>query len=290
MIEYYYVSSHLRGFDLRLDHSCLFTFLTTTMKSHTVSHESGAAEQDKPKLSPNFGLGSKLHSYDQCAWVDCMNQRTAQDTRLPLCSGCRCARYCSLEHQRNDWENHKPDCKRHQEAISLLSSLPNADQKGTKDLYPLLTSWIHKHMPTLSDALVSSLDLPSHPQRQRDWGLHLSVRYRAGQPAPLAFEIERVMECNLDFMRRRFEGYEELLNKRRQYEERSLQTDWWSYGAGVVFLNVFLPGERRPIITRMLPITFSNSQANSVPSISWREELFMKINLGIVEKWQPVEE
>jgi len=42
----------------------------------------------------------------QCAYCG----QTA--TKLLLCSGCKAVRYCSAEHQKDDWKKHRAQCKK----------------------------------------------------------------------------------------------------------------------------------------------------------------------------------
>jgi len=50
-------------------------------------------------------------------------QGPAGDEKLKLCSGCGLVAYCSKEHQREDWKNHKTTCQqKHKKANTSSSS------------------------------------------------------------------------------------------------------------------------------------------------------------------------
>lgn len=44
----------------------------------------------------------------KCAWCD----KTSNGTPFMVCSGCKNGFYCSREHQKLDWKNHKEFCQR----------------------------------------------------------------------------------------------------------------------------------------------------------------------------------
>jgi len=46
----------------------------------------------------------------QCAAQDCTAHETADGDALKICSGCKKVRYCSLEHQKAHWKEHKKEC------------------------------------------------------------------------------------------------------------------------------------------------------------------------------------
>ena len=52
------------------------------------------------------------------------------NTKLFTCGGCGIVQYCSKEHQRQDWENHKHDCKALQRCRERMPSVP-ADARRT---------------------------------------------------------------------------------------------------------------------------------------------------------------
>lgn len=72
-------------------------------------------EGTKPPLPPEDVslLRGSLHSHMKCSLRGCFRTTTPEDTPLKLCNG-KCgglARYCSVDHQRTHWAQHKMFCQ-----------------------------------------------------------------------------------------------------------------------------------------------------------------------------------
>jgi MYND finger len=62
------------------------------------------------------------------------------DTNVRRCSRCKTAHYCSQEHQRLDWKQHKPDCKRIQQKLDNLMATTSMANSLFYNTNPLRTS------------------------------------------------------------------------------------------------------------------------------------------------------
>jgi hypothetical protein len=66
---------------------------------------------DEPKGKTCFWCPVYFSSNDACCNIDCAMIQA--DVKHKLCGACRKVKYCSLECQKLDWKNHKPNCIQH---------------------------------------------------------------------------------------------------------------------------------------------------------------------------------
>jgi hypothetical protein len=102
--------------------------------------------------------------------VQCNVCEMPDSPKLPLkiCSRCRCARYCSVDHQKQDWPTHKLVCSTlepvefflqqkdliHRDVFDLSTIFANQENVGK------LLKWIQNEPPIRSDTLISTQILP----------------------------------------------------------------------------------------------------------------------------------
>ncbi|KAH8918344.1 hypothetical protein BT69DRAFT_587676 [Atractiella rhizophila] len=65
----------------------------------------GILEEDQETTSECKMVRKMWYDGSHCAYSRCKN---VED--LKQCSRCRISRYCSIDHQKADWKDHKPTC------------------------------------------------------------------------------------------------------------------------------------------------------------------------------------
>ncbi|KAJ7493854.1 hypothetical protein FB451DRAFT_1551183 [Mycena latifolia] len=122
------------------------------------SHKKLSAANKKSSTRRDQTDGTGRRSYEESAVRFCSMHQCFNHKNLKQCGRCKCAAYCSVECQRNNWKQHKPLCDYNVAQLEIADGEEPVLQRN-------LRHWVARFDATLLNACIRGLLLKTEWER-----------------------------------------------------------------------------------------------------------------------------